>query len=69
MSLLESIRAAFEPVDSDTKRLVGAYWCHDCSVRVPVYDGQSADEDRPTCPECDGSMQFERSPDSGSCAC
>ncbi|MFC7044022.1 hypothetical protein ACFQH6_20070 [Halobacteriaceae archaeon GCM10025711] len=44
----------------------GAYWCHDCSERLLPTD---ADADPPACPSCGQAMAFERSPDSGGCAC
>ncbi|WP_255191082.1 hypothetical protein [Natronobeatus ordinarius] len=69
MGLLESIRSAFEPADTATETIVGAHWCDDCSVRTPVYDERSTDGERPPCPDCGDPMRFERSPDSGSCAC
>ncbi|MFW6265910.1 MAG: hypothetical protein ACOC2A_03940 [Halanaeroarchaeum sp.] len=45
----------------------GAYWCDDCSIRIRDvdYDGDGT----PDCPECGQEMRFERSPDSGGCAC
>ncbi|MXV63379.1 hypothetical protein GS429_15165 [Natronorubrum sp. JWXQ-INN-674] len=76
MGLIESIRSAvgaIEPeTESETKtdrrsNLAGAYWCDDCSVRVPVTEDE-VDESR-SCPDCGESVQFERSPDSGHCAC
>ena len=67
MGLLESIRSTFDVAEPERRRsIVGAYWCDDCSVRRPV---ENRPDEKPTCPECDGPMRFERSPDSGSCAC
>jgi hypothetical protein len=45
----------------------GAYWCHDCSERIRDVDVEG--EGPPACPECDGAMEFERSPSSTGCAC
>lgn len=53
--------------DATADRSTGAYWCHDCAERLPEFevDGDEA----PSCPRCGESMAFERSPDSGGCAC
>lgn len=51
----------------DTTESKGAYWCDDCSVRIR--DVEVNGDGPPDCPECGGTMRFERIPDSGSCAC
>lgn len=71
MGILESIRNAvdaIEPETEDRAALAGAYWCDDCSVRDPVTDDEVDDGSR-LCPDCGEPMRFERSPDSGDCAC
>lgn len=71
MGLLDSIRSAVETIEPGTEArspLAGAYWCDDCSVRVPVTEDEFDDETR-SCPDCGDAMRFERSPDSGGCAC
>lgn len=45
----------------------GAYWCDDCNVRIRDVDHEGTGT--PTCPECGTEMRFERSTDSGGCAC
>lgn len=70
MGLLSSIRGvvdAIEPEPDRDERFVDAYWCDDCAVREPVRESEIEDERR--CPECGETMRFERSPDSGHCAC
>lgn len=71
MGLLESVRSAIDtigPATDDRSRLAGAYWCDDCSVRLPVTEDE-LDDRTPTCPDCGDLMRFERSPESGNCAC
>lgn len=70
MGLLGSIREAVEGIEPDANGqadIAGAYWCDECSVRVPVSENEL--EDERNCPECGESMRLERSPDSGHCAC
>lgn len=45
----------------------GAYWCTDCSERIPAaeVDGEAT----PDCPSCGDAMELERSPSSTGCAC
>ena len=45
----------------------GAYWCDDCAVRIR--DVEVDGDEPPTCPECGGEMDFERSAASTGCAC
>lgn len=71
MGLLGSVRNAVDSIGPDTDNqsdLIGAYWCDDCSVRIPVTEDELDDETRP-CPDCGDSMRLDRSPDSGDCAC
>ncbi|WIV68128.1 hypothetical protein [Natrialbaceae archaeon AArc-T1-2] len=69
MGILDSVRAALEPSDRETPApIAGAYWCDDCAVRIPLESRPDGNEQRP-CPDCDEPMQFELSPDGGSCAC
>ena len=68
MGLLDSIRSTLTTSGpSSGTPIAGAYWCDDCSVRIPSEEPPDGTER--TCPECDGEMRFERSPDSGGCAC
>lgn len=70
MALLESIRDAFLPSDREPATpIVGAYWCDDCSVRIPLEQRPGSDADPRPCPDCGEPMRFEPSPDDGSCAC
>lgn len=51
----------------------GSYWCDDCAVRVRDIEVESEGLDRgedgtPICPDCSGSMRFERASGTG-CAC
>lgn len=50
-----------------TTESVGAYWCNECSERIPDVDVEG--DSPPDCPECGDEMTFERSPESASCAC
>lgn len=43
----------------------GAYWCLECDHRM--VDAEADGED-PSCPECGGEMEFERTMNSG-CGC
>lgn len=43
-----------------------AFWCDDCGERLLAEREQ---DDPPSCPECGSAMRFERTPDSGGCAC
>lgn len=71
MGLLEQVRNAVDSIGPETDaqpELIGAYWCDDCSVRIPLTE----DDDTAgtmSCPDCGESMRLERSPDSSDCAC
>ncbi|MGM0397485.1 MAG: hypothetical protein ACQEQY_00695 [Halobacteriota archaeon] len=72
MGLLDTVSAVVSEMGPDREaaqrpQSKGAYWCDDCSVRIRDvdYDGEGT----PACPECGQEMRFERSPDSGGCAC
>jgi Zn finger protein HypA/HybF involved in hydrogenase expression len=69
MSIIGTVRDALQPSErADTgEKSEGAYWCHDCSERV--LDTDVDGDEPPACPECGDDMAFERSPDSGACAC
>jgi DNA-directed RNA polymerase subunit RPC12/RpoP len=73
MGLLNTIAETLEASSSTANRgeganeATGAYWCHDCSERIPGTDAE--DGDAPTCPTCGDEMTFERSPGSTGCAC
>jgi hypothetical protein len=73
MGLFATLRAAFAASTQSTDRgtgtgdPTGAYWCHDCSERVPARD--VAGDDAPACPACGDAMELERSPGSTGCAC
>lgn len=76
MSFVTTIKDALtstreKPGRTSTDRPAGAFWCAECDERLLASDADVApdsDEDR-HCPTCDSTMKFERSPDSGSCAC
>ncbi|SDQ33513.1 hypothetical protein [Natronobacterium texcoconense] len=66
--LLESSAASNSRMATDSdSRIAGAYWCDDCSVRIPV-SKEELDDER-SCPDCGESMRLERHPESGHCAC
>lgn len=70
MSLLASVKDMFESPGTEsagTEASKGAYWCHDCSERILDLDVRGTDP--PDCPSCGETMEFERTPDSGACAC
>lgn len=49
----------------------GTFWCTECDERLPPADAVVApdSDDDQSCPSCGSLMTFERSPDSGDCAC
>lgn len=51
---------------SGTETSKGAYWCNDCTERIPA---AKTDEEPPTCSSCGEQMELERSPGTTSCAC
>jgi Zn finger protein HypA/HybF involved in hydrogenase expression len=65
-SLLAAV-AETKPRDVRTEQSTGAYWCDDCSERIP--EAAVADPGPPNCPSCGGEMYFERSPGTANCAC
>ena len=72
MSIVSSLRrvvaGATTDGDADSSGSSrGAYWCHDCSERIPAAD--APDDATPACPGCGEEMTFERTPDTGGCAC
>jgi len=68
MSLLDTVKEAFEgPSAGATQESRGAYWCHDCNERIRDVDVDG--DEPPACPDCGSEMEFERTPDSGGCAC
>lgn len=67
MSVLDTVRGLFDGPETDaTAESKGAYWCDDCGERILDLD---TEEEPPACPACGEEMRFERSPDSGGCAC
>lgn len=76
MSFVTTIKDALtstreKPGSASTEAPAGAFWCTECDERLLASDAEVApdsDEDQ-HCPSCGGLMKFERSPDSGSCAC
>lgn len=69
MSLIDTVADALQGPGTDNagEQSEGAYWCHDCSERIRDVDVDG--DGPPACPECGDDMEFERSPDSGACAC
>lgn len=70
MSLLASVKDMFGSPATEsagTKESKGAFWCNDCSERILDVDVPGAEP--PDCPSCGNTMKFERTPDSGACAC
>jgi Zn finger protein HypA/HybF involved in hydrogenase expression len=65
-TLKETLAASAQTSPGGESASEGAYWCDDCDVRMLDTE---VDEEDPTCPECGGSMTFERSPGSTGCAC
>jgi Zn finger protein HypA/HybF involved in hydrogenase expression len=69
-TLAETFRASTQTTDrgdvtnTDSE---GAYWCHDCQVRIRDVDVEGATP--PSCPDCGDEMAFERSKGTTSCAC
>lgn len=67
MSVIDTVKELFSgPEPTTGPRSKGAYWCDDCDERILDLE---ADEEPPDCPSCGEEMRFERSPDSGGCAC
>jgi len=72
MGIVNTVREILEASSQSTNRgpgtegPKGAYWCNDCTERIPAADAES---EPPSCPECGEEMEFERSPGSTSCAC
>lgn len=66
-TLRETVGGAGETNRGDGDLPAGAYWCHDCSERIPATE--VAGEDPPSCPACGEEMSFERSPGTSGCAC
>lgn len=71
MSLVDTVRDVLADAGTDSERTrepsKGSYWCRDCAERIPDFEHDG--DDPPACPECGDEMSFERTPDSGSCAC
>lgn len=69
MGVIDTISGFLDgPETGTTERSKGAYWCDDCNERIRDVDAEP-DEEPPGCPSCGEGMRFERSPDSGGCAC
>jgi DNA-directed RNA polymerase subunit RPC12/RpoP len=66
MSVIDAVRELFSGPGTDASESRGAYWCDDCGERILDLD---TEEEPPSCPTCGEEMRFERSPDSGGCAC
>jgi rubrerythrin len=67
MSVIDTVRELFSGPETDARSgSRGAYWCDDCGERILDLD---TEEEPPSCPSCGEEMRFERSPDSGGCAC
>lgn len=76
MSLVSTLKDALtetreKPGRSRSDGPAGAFWCTECDERLLPSDADvvpDGDEDQ-SCPSCGSLMRFERSPDSGDCAC
>lgn len=76
MSLVTTLKEALtatreKPGTNKSSGPSGAFWCTECDERLlaseaAVAPDSDADQD---CPSCGSLMTFERSPDSGDCAC
>ena len=76
MSLVNTLRDALtagreRPGAGSTDGPSGAFWCTECDERLPLTEADVAPDGdgEQSCPRCDSRMAFERSPDSGGCAC
>lgn len=75
MSLVSTLKGALtatrEKPGAASAGPSGAFWCTECDERLLASEADVApgsDEEQP-CPGCGSRMAFERSPDSGDCAC
>lgn len=66
MGVIAAVKELFGGPERTKSRSKGAYWCDDCDERIRDLDTEEEPPDRPRCGE---EMRFERSPDSGGCAC
>lgn len=76
MSLVTTLKDALtatreKPGETSTEGPAGAFWCTECDERLLASEADIAPDgdDTQACPSCGSSMAFERSPDSGGCAC
>ncbi|KYH27092.1 hypothetical protein HAPAU_09820 [Halalkalicoccus paucihalophilus] len=66
MGVIATVKELLGGPERTTSRSKGAYWCDECDERILDLD---TDAEPPVCPSCGEEMRFERSPDSGGCAC
>ena len=72
MEIVDTVREILKASSQTTNRgsgtgtPKGAYWCNDCTERIPAAE---ASDEPPSCPSCDEEMELERSPGTTSCAC
>jgi len=77
MSLVSTLRDALTATrekpgtSSKSAGPSGAFWCTSCDERLLPADADVApdSDEMQACPDCGSDMRFERSPDSGDCAC
>lgn len=76
MSFVNTLKDALtqtreKPGSPSTEGPAGSFWCTECDERLLASEADIApdSDDTQTCPSCGSRMEFERSPDSGSCAC
>lgn len=70
-TLKDALTATAEKPGSKSDGPAGAFWCTECDERLLPADADVTpdSDDGQTCPSCGSLMTFERSPDSGDCAC
>lgn len=76
MSFVSTLKDALtqtreKPGTASTDGPAGSFWCIDCDERLLASNTDVApdSDEEQSCPSCGSEMKFERSPDSGSCAC
>lgn len=76
MSIVSTLKDALtatreRPDAGSSQRPSGSFWCTECDERLLASDADVApdSDEELSCPSCGSPMRFERSPDSGGCAC
>lgn len=70
-TLKDALTATREKPGTTKSGPSGAFWCTECDERLLPSEADVApdSDDEQSCPNCGSRMRFERSPDSGDCAC